>query len=315
MRKEVTIDSMNIQMKTMTGACVPMITPMTESGNIDYNSVKRLTNHLIIRGCAALYPCGTTGEVMNLSVEERKKIVRTVISAADGRVPIFAQVGGVYTDAALDLAADARDAGADGLGILTPTYYPLSDEELLQYYVKLSKSVPKDFPIYIYGIPGLAVNHLSPQLVGRIADACENIIGIKYSVSDILTLMAFKEIRGKKFRVLAAPAQMLLPALTIGVDGIISGNCNVFIEDINQMFELFKAGKLEDGRALQSRLARLAEAMGEKEAAKCKALLYRKGVIASDVMRSPQTGLEESEKRELFAFVDSNYDSYSYVPE
>lgn len=291
-------------MKTMTGTCVPMITPMTESEAVDFDSLAGLTEYLAGCGCTALYPCGTTGEVMNLTLEERRKIVRTVVDAARGRIPVFAQVGGLSTSESAGLAMDAHAAGADGIGILTPTYYPLGDEELFDYYVRVAGSVPKDFPVYIYGIPGLAVNRLSAPLVEKIADACENIIGIKYSVSDILTLMSFKRIRNNRFRVLVSPAQMLLPALAIGVDGIVSGNCNVFAEDINEMFRLFKEKEIEKCRALQGRLTLLAEAMADKEAAKCKALLCRRGIIKSDAMRSPQKKLSESEKNELFSVVD-----------
>ena len=302
-------------MKLMTGTCVPMITPMAESGAVDYESLARLTEHLIVRGCSALYPCGTTGEVINLTKEERKRIIRTVVDIANGRVPVFAQVGGVTTQESLELAVDACEAGADGIGILTPTYYPLDDEELFRYYAELAHSVPKELPVYLYGIPGLAVNRLSAALVERIAASCENVLGIKYSVSDILTLMSFKNVRNGQFRVLVSPAQMLLPALAIGVDGIVSGNCNLFIEDINRMFQLFQKKEMEECRILQRRLELLAGALSQKEAAKCKALLCRKGIIASDAMRKPQAGLDETEKRELFSFVDEHYQSYSYIPE
>lgn len=299
-------------MKTMTGVCVPMITPMTESEAVDLDSLARLTEHLISRGCSALYPCGTTGEVMNLTMEERKEIVRTVVGTARGRVPVFAQIGGLPTRHSACLASDACLAGADGIGILTPIYYPLNDNELLAYYVELARTVPEDFPVYIYGIPGLAVNRLSAPLVERIADTCGNIIGIKYSVSDMLTLMSFKNIKNSRFRVLVSPAQMLLPALAIGVDGIVSGNCNLFIEDINEMLRLFEKKEIEKCRILQKHLTLLAEATADKEAAKCKALLCRAGIIKSDAMRGPQSKLSESEKKELFSFVDGNYGSYKY---
>lgn len=299
-------------MKSMTGACVPMITPMARSGAVDYDSVESLANHLIKRGCSALYPCGTTGEVMNLTKEERKNIVRRVIAASCGRVPVFAQVGGLATADSVELAVDSCNAGADGIGILTPTYYPLSDHELFRYYVTVSRSVPEDFPVYLYGIPGLAVNRLSIALVEKIAGACKNIVGIKYSVSDILTLMSFKNIQEGRFQVLAAPVQILLPALAVGIEGIVSGNCNIFVEDINRMFALFREKEIEECRRLQGRLTLLAGVTADKEAAKCKALLCRIGVIASDAMRSPQMGLEEPEKEELFSLIDNNYASYSF---
>ena len=66
----------------------------------------------------------------------------------------------------------------DGLGLLTPTYFKLRDEELENYYTTVAKSVPADVPIYLYAIPDFAGNDLSLPLVTKLAEKCENIVGI-----------------------------------------------------------------------------------------------------------------------------------------
>lgn len=299
-------------MKRMTGVCVPMVTPMDDQGNLDLESTVTLTNHLIERGVSALYPCGTTGEVKNLTPEERKAFAECVVKTADGRVPVFVQVGGETTEVTADLARHAYECGADGLGMLTPTYYPLTDEELLDYYITCTHVVPEDFPIYLYGIPFLAVNRLSPALVARIAETCPNVKGIKYSVGDVLTLMSFAEIRNHTFDVLVAPVQMLLPALAAGMCGTVSGMCNVIPEDLNKMFALYAEGKIDECRELQVRVKKIANMFAAKEAAKCKAMLKRAGVLQSDTMRLPQKALSDAERTELFAFMDKEYPSYSF---
>ncbi len=299
-------------MKRMTGVCVPMVTPMDDQGNLDLESAASLTNHLIERGVSALYPCGTTGEVKYLTPEERKAFAETVVKTAAGRVPVFVQVGGETTAVTADLARHAYECGADGLGMLTPTYYPLTDEELLEYYITCTHVVPEDFPVYLYGIPFLAVNRLSPALVARIAEACLNVKGIKYSVGEIMTLMSFKEIRDNTFDVLVAPVQMLLPALSVGICGTVSGMCNVIPEDLNTMFDLYAQGKIEECQVLQNRVKKIANAFAAKEAAKCKAMLKRAGVLNSDAMRLPQKALNDTERAELFAFMDKEYPSYSF---
>lgn len=298
-------------MKRMYGICVPMITPMNTDGSVDYSSLEKLTTHLVERGVDALYPCGTTGEVSNLSVEERMMITETVVRAAAGRIPVFAQIGGRITDDAMALARHAVNAGADGLGLLTPTYYHLTDEELLGYYRTVAGSVPET-PVYIYGIPFCTGNALSTSLVERIADTCPNILGIKYSVGDVLQLAEFSRIRNSTFDVLVAPVQLLLPALSIGAVGTVSGNNHIYIEAIAELIRTFESGDIKSCRALQTRLARLSEELAFKEIAKCKALMARAGIIRSDTVRLPQTQLHCGEKEALFRFMDEHYPEFSF---
>ena len=298
-------------MKKLKGICVPMITPMFEDGSVDYCSLEKLVDHLIERGVDALYPCGTTGEVNNLTLEERIKITEVTVKASKGRVPVFAQVGGRITKETMELARFAVEAGADGLGLLTPTYYRLSDDELYGYYTEVAKSVPET-SVYMYGIPSCAVNELSASLVERIAEACPNVLGIKYSVGDIGKLSEFARIRAGKFDVLVAPVHLLLSALAVGVAGCVSGNNHIFIEAISELMKTFEAGDLASCRVLQARIANLSAKLAEKEIAKCKALLKRGGVISCDAVRLPCTQLSDTEKEELFHDMDELYPEYIF---
>ena len=80
-------------MKKLYGVTVAMITPFTEEGNVDVKALEKLTEMLISRGVNCLYPCGTTGEMVHLSEEERKTVAETVIRAASGRANVFIHCG------------------------------------------------------------------------------------------------------------------------------------------------------------------------------------------------------------------------------
>lgn len=288
-------------MKKLYGVVTPIITPLTEEGQVDYASLENLTTNLIGRGSDCIYACGTTGGVTYLSIEERKKILETIWKASAGRAIVYAQVGGTTLENSLELAVHAVKLGVDGLGVLTPTYYPLSEEELEEYYVKIAQSVPNDMPIYMYAIPGLAVNDVSVELVERIADQCPNIVGIKYSANDIIKLLAFKQIRNGDFSVMVAPLEMAYAAFGIGCDGIVSGTCHVFTEKIKEMYVTYKRGDLEAAKNVQMELLKYAPLVKEKEMAKCKAYLCHEGVIATEAMRAPMKPVPAEEKEVLFA--------------
>jgi 4-hydroxy-tetrahydrodipicolinate synthase len=107
-------------MKKLYGTVVPIITPLTDEDTIDQESLKRLVDHVIDNGLQCLYPCGTTGEMMYLTVEERKLIADVTVKQAAGRVPVFVHVGAWNQKDTIELAQHAVQIGADGIGVVTP---------------------------------------------------------------------------------------------------------------------------------------------------------------------------------------------------
>ena len=107
-------------MKRLSGIVIPLVTPLTEEDTVDVESLKRLTDYCIDGGMTALYPCGTTGEMMYLTVEERKLVAETVVKQATGRIPVFVHVGAWNQADTIELAQHAEKIGADGIGVVTP---------------------------------------------------------------------------------------------------------------------------------------------------------------------------------------------------
>lgn len=233
---------------------------------------------------------------MYLSLEERKKILETIWEEGQGKAVIYAQVGGTTLENTLELAEHALRTGVDGIGVLTPTFYPLTDEELEEYYVTVAGAVPEDFPVYIYAIPGCAVNDVTPELAAGIAQKCRNVVGIKYSKNDMIRYYGFRQIRNGDFSVMVAPLDLAYPALSVGCDGIVSGTCLVFTEEIRAMYTAYRKGKREEALRLHEDLSKRAKLLEQQELKKCKVFLHREGVIASDAMRAPLKQLGENEK-------------------
>ena len=143
-------------MKELFGVTTAMVTPIDENNEVDYEAVRQLTEMLIDKGVNCLYPCGTTGEMLRLTVDERKKIAETVVEMAAGRVNVFIHCGCMRQEDTIELVKHAKTVGADGAGIVTPAFFGVNDEEMKQYYLAVGESV-KDFPLYLYNIPQCAV--------------------------------------------------------------------------------------------------------------------------------------------------------------
>lgn len=288
-------------MKKLYGVVTPLSTPMDEQGRIDYDSLENLCQYLIDQGVNGLYPNGTTGEVIYLTAEERKKILERTLKAADGRITVFSMVGAATTCETVALARHAEEAGADGIGVVTPYYFKLTDEELFQHYCCIANSVSSDFPVYLYAIPQMAVNDISVSLAKRIAEACPNVVGIKYSFPDMPKMLSFQNIRKGDFSVLTGPDDLFYALLASGGDGTISGNSNVIPQEYAAVYSAFQQGDYREAARRQARVNQLnAILSGTCNLASYKACLAKKGVIRSKSLRAPLRFLSPDEEKNLF---------------
>lgn len=275
-------------MKKMYGVNTPLSCPMTANGEVDYEGLKSLCNYLIEKGVHGLYPNGSTGEMAYLTVEERKKVLECVLEANQGRVQVFSMVGANTTADTIELAQHAERVGADGIGVVTPYYFKLDEQELLQYFVDVASSVSEDFAVYLYGIPQLAVNDITVALAEKIAAACPNVAGIKYSYPDMPRLLQFMDVRGGDFSVLAGPDDLFYALIASGGDGVISGNSNVIPEHYVAIYDAYKAGNYELAAKIQAKVNRLiAHISGPNHMSRYKVGLKHRGIIADSSVRKP----------------------------
>lgn len=283
-------------MKKMFGVNTPLVCPMTKSQEVDYESLGKLCEFLIEKGVHGLYPNGSTGEMCYLSLDERKGILEKVIQTANDRVQVFSMVGALTTAATIELAKHAVDAGADGIGVVTPYYFKLDSTELFQYFTTIARSVPSDFSVYLYGIPQLAVNDITPELAEKVAAACPNVVGIKYSYPDMPRIMKFTNIRNQNFSVLAGPDDLFFQTLCSGGDGTISGNSNVIPEHFVAIYEAFIQGDYKLAEKLQRKTNTLIDLIsGPNNIARYKVGLKQREVISNSTLRSPLRELTSEE--------------------
>ena len=207
-------------MQKLYGTVVPIVTPLTEEDTIDVESLKNLVNYVIDGGLQCLYPCGTTGEMMYLTVEERKQVAEVTVKEAAGRVPVFVHVGAWNLKDTIELAQHAEKIGADGIGVVTPAFYKLSDQGLVDFYVEVAHSVSEDFPVYMYAIPQNAINDVNATVCEEVAKQCPNVLGIKYSYPDFTKLQQFMMVKDQTFSVLVGPDHLFEAVCAVGGDGV-----------------------------------------------------------------------------------------------
>lgn len=287
-------------MKKMRDVVIPIVTPLTEDDRIDVASLQRLTDYLIEKGVDCLYPCGTTGEMVYLSNEERKLVVETVVKQSAGRVPVFAHVGAENTKSTIELAQHAVACGADGIGVVTPWYFQLSNKALVDYYVDVCAAVPANYPVYLYSIPQNAVNDLDYETAAEIAARCPNVVGIKYSAPNMTKLQQFMTIRDGAFDVLVGPDHLYEAVVAVGGVGVISGNAMIIPEHYGAVRDAMARGDWAQATKAQRRTNILNAILCAKNNIGCyKVVLKELGVISTTRMRKPMEEVSAEDAAKL----------------
>ena len=247
-----------------------LVTPFTDDGkSIDEERLRALVNHCIELGVHGVVPCGTTGEFVNLTVDERKRLLEVVLDEVNGRVPVIAGTGASGTDQALEMTKYAKDLGADAALIVTPFYLKPADRGIYEHYDTIASKV--ELPIILYNIPQCTGVQLTWQMVEDLAQI-PNIVGLKDSSGQLRYILAVLEKVRDKINVLCGHDEVVLAALAAGCSGAILASANVIPDIWVQIYNHVKNGELQKARELQYKVQKIARiiagsgAVGTKEA-------------------------------------------------
>jgi 4-hydroxy-tetrahydrodipicolinate synthase len=282
------------------GLVCPMVTPFDEAGAIDHGAVAALVDFLLDRGVQVLFPAGSTGEGLLLSVEERKALAETVLNHTAGRAPVIVHTGAMRTDETIELTRHAREAGATAASIITPFFFTYTDDSIFEHYVAVARAVA-EFPLFVYVFPGNAKHDVSPELLQRLRRAAPNLVGVKSSNPQLLRLQEYIAVGGEGFVPLCGVDGLMLAGLAIGSRGQVSGNSNVWPEIFRRLYDAFCAGDLATTRDCQSQIDRLRAIVQDGlHPAAFKAGLALRGLPGGRV-RSPMRELSPTEQKALAA--------------
>ncbi len=286
-------------MKKLHGITVAMTTPFDGSDNVNYKSIREHVNFLIDRGVDCLYPCGTTGEMHLMSVDERKKIAETVVNEAAGRVTVFIHAGAMAYRDTVEISKHAAAIGADGVGVVTPCFFSVNEREMAEYYVSVARALPQDFPVYLYNIPQCAANDLTAEVAAKIAAEAPNVVGIKYSYLDMVRTRQYLKIRGGDFSVLHGADKFLISLLPLGIDGTVSGVSSVYPEGFVAALKAYREGNLALAQQEIEKAAQVCDILQNgRNMAYFKAAMTMRGLDGGH-MRRPLLDLMPAEEEKL----------------
>ncbi len=246
--------------RRLQGIFTPNVIPLDSNGRINEPELRRYVDWLIDSGVHGLYPNGSTGEFTRFTVDERREIIRIVCDQTRGRVPVLAGAAEANARETIIACELYHSYGAAAVAIVSPIYYRLSAESIYAYFREIAINSPID--VTLYNIPMLA----SPIDVPTIRRLSEfpRVVGIKDSSGDVAQMgRMINAIRPQRpdFVFLTGWEAVLVPMLIMGADGGTNATSGVVPELTRRLYDLTRAGQLDQAVALQLRLIELFDAM------------------------------------------------------
>jgi 4-hydroxy-tetrahydrodipicolinate synthase len=240
------------------GIIPPVITPITEKGTLDQLGMGKLIDFLVDSEVNGLLFLGSSGEFSQMSFEERKEAALFAVNYVNGRVPVLIGTGSSSTREAILLSKHAEEIGADGVLVVNPYYWPLTEENLYKYYSQIAEAV--NIPILLYNFPELTGQDLGPDFVLKLVDQYSNIVGIKETIDKaghIREMILKVKKKHPEFSVLSGYDDHLVNTLALGGDGGIPSSANFAPELTMGIYKAFQDKNLEEVMTLHQRLAYL----------------------------------------------------------
>ena len=277
------------------GSIVAIVTPFT-NGQVDYEKLRELVEFQIEGGTDAIVPCGTTGEASTLDYDEHIQVVKTVVEQVRKRVPVVAGTGSNSTAEAIELSQKAKDAGVDGVLLVTPYYNKPTQEGLVRHYTAIADAVA--IPQILYNVPGRTGVNMLPETVARLSPH-RNIVAIKEATGSLQQASEILALCGDKIDVLSGDDFITFPLMACGAKGVISVLANIMPKAVGDLTDAFFAGDLETARQLHLKTLKISNAMFiESNPVPVKTALGLMGKC-SDEVRLPLCPMSDANKAKL----------------
>lgn len=262
------------------GTGVAIVTPFLADGMIDWDSFKKIINHIINGKCEYLVVLGTTGETATISVTEKQKIFSFVRDENKGRVALVAGIGGNDTQEVLHAFKTFDLEGYEAILSVAPYYNKPNQEGMYRHYKLLDEHTP--LPLMIYNVPGRTGQNLTAATQLRIARDCKNVFATKEASGNFEQIMEIIQNKPEGFLVISGDDALTLPMMACGSHGVISVVANVYPADFSEMVRKCMEGDYKTARLLHYKYMEVIQALfAEGSPCGAKAFLSELGLCAN----------------------------------
>ncbi len=243
-----------------------LVSPILENGDVNAPVLDRLCDDLISAGVHGLTPLGSTGEFAYLSWPQRQRVVKVVLEAAAGRVPVVAGVAATTIQEGVRQAQAMERLGCDGVLAILQAYFPVPDEGVFAYFEAIAGAV--SLPVVLYTNPGFQRTDLSLGVIERLS-RIPNIGYLKDASANTGRLLTILERVEGRMRVFAASAHIPASVMMIGGVGWMAGPACLAPQQSVELYDLCRTGDWDAAMQRQRSLWRLNRVFARYNLAAC----------------------------------------------
>lgn len=230
--------------------------PTDENGGLKRPALETHLTWLKAKGIHGVLALGSTGEFARMNLKERERVLEAVIEYSKP-LPVIANISSIRLDEVISLGQTAKRLGAVGVALMPPLFFPLAQEDLLEFFLRAADAV--DLPFYLYNYPEVTGNRIGIETVAAFADRAE-MVGIKQSGGELAYHDELIQLGCKKdFVVFTAADPRLAEFLGKGASGCLGGLANIVPEYMVEVYEAFRQGRVETAAKASARLERVGE--------------------------------------------------------
>ncbi|MBK7376426.1 MAG: dihydrodipicolinate synthase family protein [Chitinophagaceae bacterium] len=283
------------------GVFPALTTKFTADDQLDLPLFEKNLHAQLEAGVNGVVLGGTLGEASVLTTSEKEQLVKFAVEKCSGKVPVVLNIAEGSTREALQQAAYAKAWGAEGIMILPPMRYKSDHRETVTYFKTVADST--DLPIMIYNNPVDYKIEVTLDMFAELA-ACKNINAVKESTRDVTNVTRMRNRFGDRFRLLCGVDTLAMEELCLGADGWVAGLVCAFPKETVAIFNLVKAGKIEEATKIYRWFMPLLELDIHPKLVQYIKLAETQAGLGSEQVRAPRLMLIGKEREEILKIIN-----------
>jgi 4-hydroxy-tetrahydrodipicolinate synthase len=252
-------------------------------------------------GIHGIIIAGSLGEASTLTLAEKESLVKFSVLKLAGKIPVIMNIAEGATREAVLQAKLAKEWGADGLMLLPPMRYKADDRETVEFFKEVARNT--DLPIMIYNNP---VDYKIDVTLDMFQELTEfpHINAIKESTRDVTNITRLKNRFGNRFAILCGVDPLTVEELALGADGLVAGLVDAFPKETVVMYNLVKAGKMDEAIAIYRWFMPLLELDIHPKLVQYIKLAAVQTGIGTEYVRAPRLPLEGEERERVLKVIN-----------
>lgn len=283
------------------GVFPALLTPFTKEEKLDLDMYEKNLAAQVAAGVHGIIIGGSLGEASTITEKEKEELVEFSVEYLNEDIPVILNIAESTTIEALKQAANAKKWGADGIMLLPPMRYKTDDRETIAYFKTVAKST--DLPIMIYNNPPDYKIDCRPDMFDELVE-CKNITALKESSRDVTNLTRMKNRFGDRFAVLCGVDTLAMEELCLGADGWVAGLVDAFPNETTAIYNLVKAGKIEEATKIYRWFMPLLELDIHPKLVQYIKLAATQTGIGSEYVRAPRLTVVGEERERILKIIN-----------